>query len=245
MEQINPKTLILALPRQLPYRILHQFQSHGPISPCSNFVVAVSEQIKRNVEAIANFFLPADLLLPAVVTAANQKVGGHRHFGSPVQELSEPFCQILMLGEREALWFIRKKKIDVGAKFVGGFKNFLFRIYLCARPDVTLRRFKRTSRRIYLGKKLTQFRHPHRFLKLEQMLGTALQIVIAWATTFGGPWHFEGFVIGAEFDGEVGLHATLRVQVAVPPAVLRPVWKNSLLEPGAILPKRQNTLHWV
>ena len=58
----------------------------------------------------------------------------------------------------------------------------------------------------------------------KQKLGMALQIVIAWATPFGGPGHLKGFIIGAEFYCEVGLHSTSLAQAAEPPAASRWAW---------------------
>jgi hypothetical protein len=46
----------------------------------------------------------------------------------------------------------------------------------------------------------------------------ALQIVILWAAVFSGPRYLERFVIRAEFDCEIGLHATSREQAPELPA---------------------------
>ena len=64
---------------------------------------------------------------------------------------------------------------------------------------------------------------------------------VAPAVPKGAHWR----LIGAQFDGEVGLHATSRVQAAASPAGLRSAWRNSPSGPGAIPPKRQNKLRWV
>jgi hypothetical protein len=104
---------------------------------------------------------------------------------------------------------VREEKIDVRTKLVGGFKDFLFRIYLRAWPGIALGGFKWAVGGVHLGEKLAQFRDSDDFLKTGHKLRVALQVAVMWAATVGSPRHLERFVIGTEFDCEVGLQRYL------------------------------------
>ena len=100
-----------------------------------------------------------------------------------------------------------------------GSENFFFGIDFRARPQITLGRFESTSRSIHRAEELSHLLRALRFCDLDQKLGMPLHIVITWAACRGGPRHFQGFVVSAKFDREVGLHPTWLAQAVGLPAV--------------------------
>ena len=104
------------------------------------FIVSVAEEIERDVEALANF-------ASGVVKAApDQQFGGCGNLRDALQQLRDPFGELLMFRERTARGLLRKQKINVGTKFVRGPKDLFFGIDLRARPGVTLRGFQNVRR---------------------------------------------------------------------------------------------------
>src|SRR5271169_4935931 len=129
--------------------MLYQLQPKSPTLTCLSLVVAVSKQVKRDVEAVLNLFLKV------IVAAPNEKLGGSRDLRSPLQKLGQLLGQMLVLRQRESLRFVRKQKIDIGTEFVGCPEDFFFGVNVCTGPGVTLRSFKRACRRVDRGEKLT------------------------------------------------------------------------------------------